>query len=89
MGDVSCATFANWYMSYNLFCRGKSAYAVPFQWISVLLLLFGDWEPMWSTRRLAIYLELAYPVSVIVHQVCKAIVVLLGPQYINLPQGEG
>ena len=28
-------------------------------------------------------------VCVIVHQVCKAIVVLLGPQYINLPQGEG
>ena len=28
-------------------------------------------------------------VCVIVHQVCEAIVVLLGPQYIKLPQGEG
>ena len=28
-------------------------------------------------------------VCVIVHQVCKAIVALLGPQYIKLPQGEG
>ena len=28
-------------------------------------------------------------VCVIVHQVCEAIVVLYGPQYIKLPQGEG